>query len=530
MKQAAQSDSRQAQNLGLGPARTALRHQTFAPAGHLVQLAAMMNGSPRVEPLAQQKDDLQQSSCVQNLARLSAEINRGAPAQLRGVDPGLEPEEASPHAQGAEIHPGPVPEEHLPYQDKRAPVHGLNFPGIVQRVIVKTVPSASFDPEEEEPQVYDVDLSGIIAAELADNQHLLVAQKALEATKLHYEQLALKYEKEGKAQAAAASQQAVSDIVEALGYIADPRSSKFYVATPGKRVGSSATDFESIKATVGGLLEAREDYGKEIARTRATYPDSAELRGYRKLKEYVGPFTSIAGMVLKKNAQLTDEVITLFSWLIPLHDETIKAIDNKQSLMYRIKTCLSEKTGMLQEIAKGVSPLPMESLIRYGATKTIGDYQLGTKSEIKTALPGALKSGEKSTARNLESALSEYYAVPFVAGHLVADTLGGKNVADNLAPITNTFNTSGGSQGIKDPENDALSRLKSARVIFYSTSVTYGNAANLNWRLAVQPTRVQVRVTTLLLGENGDPTDIGDYQKVQNEKIYILSPIIQTRY
>lgn len=55
-----------------------------APGGHLAQLAALVNGSPRVQQLAKLADDIQQSSRAQSLMSLAAETHQGAPAQLRG--------------------------------------------------------------------------------------------------------------------------------------------------------------------------------------------------------------------------------------------------------------------------------------------------------------------------------------------------------------------------------------------------------------------------------------------------------------
>jgi hypothetical protein len=45
----------------------------------------MMNRSPRVQPLAQLQDDIQQGHSVQNLMDLAAQVNPAAPARLRGV-------------------------------------------------------------------------------------------------------------------------------------------------------------------------------------------------------------------------------------------------------------------------------------------------------------------------------------------------------------------------------------------------------------------------------------------------------------
>lgn len=82
MKQPAETDSKEAQNVASAPARTARSHHTPTPGGYLGQLAAMMNSGPRVQGLAQLKEDLQQKGQVQSWARLTAGLNQGEPAQL----------------------------------------------------------------------------------------------------------------------------------------------------------------------------------------------------------------------------------------------------------------------------------------------------------------------------------------------------------------------------------------------------------------------------------------------------------------
>jgi len=79
------------------PARS--RHaeqQTNAPDGHLVQLAAMMNGSSRAQALTQPKEDIQHSPRVQNLMSLSDEINQSAPAQMSRITANSNAEEKHP--------------------------------------------------------------------------------------------------------------------------------------------------------------------------------------------------------------------------------------------------------------------------------------------------------------------------------------------------------------------------------------------------------------------------------------------------
>lgn len=81
MKQAANIDASHAPRAA-EPLRS--RHAPVgASGGHLAQLAALINGSPRVQQLAQLSDDIQQSPRAQSLMALAAETQQGAPTQLR---------------------------------------------------------------------------------------------------------------------------------------------------------------------------------------------------------------------------------------------------------------------------------------------------------------------------------------------------------------------------------------------------------------------------------------------------------------
>ncbi|MBZ5522844.1 MAG: hypothetical protein LAP21_11455 [Acidobacteriia bacterium] len=81
MKQNVQPDTSQAQKTAAGPVRSqpASRHAP-APGGGLAQLAAMMNGSPRMQSLAQLKEAPRRGGRVRKLMDLSAEINPGLTA------------------------------------------------------------------------------------------------------------------------------------------------------------------------------------------------------------------------------------------------------------------------------------------------------------------------------------------------------------------------------------------------------------------------------------------------------------------
>jgi hypothetical protein len=81
-----------AQKAAAGTARSWHPQQpTIPPDGQLTQLAAMMNGSPRAQALAQPNNAIQHSPRVQNLMSLATEINQNAPVQrvrilLKDVD------------------------------------------------------------------------------------------------------------------------------------------------------------------------------------------------------------------------------------------------------------------------------------------------------------------------------------------------------------------------------------------------------------------------------------------------------------
>lgn len=442
-----------------------------------------------------------------------------ATRQLKGAgalneDPGLE---AEADAMGAAASRGPTSSNGEGTRKHVATAGVRNFPGVVQRLKVTTPPEFT-DIGTGTTYLFDdilsIDLTGIIAAGVEpDDPNIETFEWMLRGARAE--------------SVLAGKAQEVKDIDEVLHHLANPDASTFAEAAGSHRLGGSAADFGTIKGTVEGWFTTRDDYRVAIGQKRVLYSTRAKLSTYKKLKEYVTPFTSIPDMALNGHSALRDEVLTLFSWLIPLHDEVIKGLPNKESLMYRIKICLVEKTNALKNSISGTAIGPSGSLIRYGAMQTIRGEQLGTRSEIKTGLSGALSSGEPATPRQIETELTQHFRYPgngFVAGHLVADTLGGKNVRDNLTPITNQFNTSGGARGIKAPEIEGLKRLKAGKVIFYSTTVQYGNAGNGTKAVAVRPTRLQIRVADLGLTEDGVSTDIADYKDVSNESIYDLDP------
>jgi hypothetical protein len=77
MKQSADTDASHSTRAA-EPVRSRTSLAVAPAGGRLAQLAAMVNGSPRVQPLAQLKNDIQQSSRVQNLMALGTEVHQGA--------------------------------------------------------------------------------------------------------------------------------------------------------------------------------------------------------------------------------------------------------------------------------------------------------------------------------------------------------------------------------------------------------------------------------------------------------------------
>ncbi len=393
-------------------------------------------------------------------------------------------------------------------------------PDVIQRIEID-LPMSYKDTGEnityEFEDALSVDLTNLIATEVdPEDPGLYYFALRLKAAREHYEE-------EEKPNI-------VADIDRALFYLENPGQITWAQAEPGKRVENQRVDYAGIDRsikdlTTPGLFDRIQYplYTAEILKYSKQYANFKTLAKYSKLKEYITPLKSISSKTIGENMPIVTEILNLFHWLMPLHDRAVRGVANTQSLMQRMKICLHSKIDTLWAANKGKNPLPDDALIRKNATTKISGYDLGTVSEIKTGIIGALKSGETATPRYLETQLTEHYRNRYVAGHLVADTLGGKNTAYNLTPMTNTFNTSGGSNGIKAPENDALRRLKARKVIFYRSEAIYGNKSSEHWYQAVKPTRFVIRVTDLNLKEGGEPTDIEDYNIIANERIYVLT-------
>jgi hypothetical protein len=128
MKQAAKTDSSHSSNTA-APACSRPARQTVASGSHLAQLAATVNGGPRVRALSQLRDEIQQGSRLQSLMGQAANINPGTPAQLRGVpmndDANLEREAdvMGAKARAASPVPAQLQDSVAPPQDRTNAVH-----------------------------------------------------------------------------------------------------------------------------------------------------------------------------------------------------------------------------------------------------------------------------------------------------------------------------------------------------------------------------------------------------------------------
>lgn len=297
----------------------------------------------------------------------------------------------------------------------------------------------------------------------------------------------------------------------------------------GKQVAyASASNYDDLKKRMDQLLGEEYKPVGAFATTRPFYIEYIKdftyehLQKYKKLQELVKPFLAIKEKTLNGNPELTLQTLEIFSWLIPLQDETVKGLPNKDGLMKSMKMLLSSNNQALKA-AEGNAPLPDKALIRNKPPVTIQGYKLGVESEIITAKAGAILSGEKAEiGRDLESLLTQHLMKKYVAGHMVAGSLGGKFRDDNLTPITNTFNTA--DYGMAGPENEARKRLNENKVIRYKTTVKYGNASK-NDITAVLPTQIKVEITTLGLREGGNPKKIRDYIEQTNPRVFTLIPL-----
>lgn len=303
----------------------------------------------------------------------------------------------------------------------------------------------------------------------------------------------------------------------------------FEVAKPGKKLGSEVMNFETLKERVFELIESGTNYTSNKIFNAQLYKEKIEtfkyqdLIGYRKLANCVKPFLSIKQKTLSENQNITDKILELFSWLKPLQDEVIKGINDKEGLMKNMQILLIENIELLQVI-EGAPATPKKAFIKHEEPITIQGHKVGQQSEIVTGPSGAKMSGERTeSGRTVENLLGIKFKRKFVAGHLVADSIGGKNQDYNLAPMTNEFNTSG--YGMEPSEKDARIRLKQNKVIHYKTTVQYENQGE-NDITAALPTNILIEVSTLTLKKGGDGEKIEDYEKGDNQDLQIYMPNI----
>ncbi|MBZ5524447.1 MAG: hypothetical protein LAP21_19590 [Acidobacteriia bacterium] len=148
MKRTAQGEGEHSK-ITTQPARSPQPRRTVAPAVRPTQLAAMMNGSPRMHALAQMKSDSRQSPHVQNLMRLAAEINQGVPTQLCSLpvngDAGPECEAevtGAPNSRSEASAVSVALEENAAQRRSDVPVHGDTGPG-QQADVTRTKASAA---------------------------------------------------------------------------------------------------------------------------------------------------------------------------------------------------------------------------------------------------------------------------------------------------------------------------------------------------------------------------------------------------
>jgi hypothetical protein len=129
MKQSKTSQARGAPSPSSETSRR-LSRAAAAPAGHLAQLSAMVNGSPRAQALAHLKGNIHQNSRVQNLMELSAEMKPATPAQL--VPATTVPSAGPPpmNHQDGEVQPDPGSELLVPAASSPIAAIQLKLPSL----------------------------------------------------------------------------------------------------------------------------------------------------------------------------------------------------------------------------------------------------------------------------------------------------------------------------------------------------------------------------------------------------------------
>jgi len=254
----------------------------------------------------------------------------------------------------------------------------------------------------------------------------------------------------------------------------------------------------------------------------------ADISGYTKstriYKEFASPFLAIPSAVKHENAELTAEIGLLFAWYAPFALKRCKGHINLASVTTCLETLLASRIEKLKNMTQGGAALPREALLNQHTPRAIagdlGTFQLGVGSGIVTSKYGALKSGEKAEGRVLETLLTERSHDTYVAGHIVAGSIGGKFAGANynLTPLTNDFNT--GPHGMQAPEHDARTRLSANQVIHYYGRVSYGNPGP-DWHTYL-PTHIGISLSTMKPRPGTDASDIASYTVSENTKHYPL--------
>ncbi|GAA80815.1 DNA/RNA non-specific endonuclease [Pseudoalteromonas sp. BSi20495] len=294
----------------------------------------------------------------------------------------------------------------------------------------------------------------------------------------------------------------------------------FNEAEPGKKISAVNFNYNELKVLIKSYVDGTVymwafDKYREIYKSAIAKFTIEKLKGYKKLKEYVSPFLNIKKETLESAPEIAREIFELFSWLIPLHENDVKGINDINGLQARLKQLILEKINYLKE-SEGLEVLPKGAIIKNQQPITIGEYQLGVNSEIITAKPGALYSGEVSEGRLLETELNQKVnGYKFIAGHLVASTLGGKFKSENLTPMSNLFNTS----NMSAPENDGRGRLNEGKVIYYNAAVEYGNKTKTDGT-EVLPSSISIEVSTMVTNGDASADEIRNYTKKIDIKTY----------
>jgi DNA/RNA non-specific endonuclease len=275
-------------------------------------------------------------------------------------------------------------------------------------------------------------------------------------------------------------------------------------AALGKRVAYAGQGYDAVKDWVERIAfndpKSGEAYKNAAA---AVVPTTVIATPTLKMRAFVKPLETLTTAQIGQHPEIRDRVHNLVRWYLPLHTEAIKGIVNQNIVLAPMKDALAADAERLRNAISGTPLQPAVALIGMGPLNAQG---FATWSSVVTGARGAVLSGEKATPRQAETDLTAAFGVPVVAGHLVADTLGGKDAAANLTPMTSAFNTN--AWGMQAPEATARARLALGQVIRYVTSVTY--SAVHGRTLATQ---VHVTLETLALRDGGTATEIADYTK-----------------